>query len=125
MTQAGEFRHVIEIQAPVEEQDTAGQMDTGFSMIYEDVRAKIEPLSGREYIAARQVVAEVTTRIKIRRLPLVVADCRIIHTIEDDSPPTVEVYDILAVLPDPKTGLQYMTLMCVQRFAEGFRRGDT
>jgi head-tail adaptor len=99
-------------------------METSFSTIYEDIRAEIVPLSGREYIAARQVVADVTTRINIRRLPLVTANCRILRTIEDDSPPTVEVYDVLAVLPDPVSGLRYMNLMCVQRIAEGFRRGE-
>jgi hypothetical protein len=31
---------------------------------------------------------------------------------------------VLAVLPDPVSGLRYLTLMCVQRFAEGFRRGS-
>jgi head-tail adaptor len=123
VTQAGEFRDVIVIQRPVAVQDTFGQEDISYEVFEEDVRARITPLSGHEYIAARQVVADVTTRIKIRRIPGIEPSFRIVRTIEDDSPPTVETYDIAAVLPDPVSGLRYLTLLCVQRFAEGFRRG--
>lgn len=126
MIQAGILRHVISIQRPVATQDQLGQPSTQFADVLTGVRAAIVPLSGREYVSARQVVADVTTRITVRRFPesLIDPTCRILHTIVEDSPPTVEVYDILAVLPDPVSGLRYLTLMCVQRIAEGWRRGD-
>lgn len=124
MIQAGQLRDVIHIQKPVDVQDTTGQMDTAFETIHEDVRAEVHPLSGREYISADQIAADITTRITIRRIPGIEPNQRIIRVVEEDSPPTIEVYDIQSVLPDPVSGLRYLTLMCVQRFAEGWRRGD-
>jgi SPP1 family predicted phage head-tail adaptor len=123
MIQAGQLRQVITIQRPVATQDGTGQESAQFEDLYADIRAEVSPLSGNEYVAARQVNAEVTTRMMIRRLPDVDARCRVVRTITCDDPPTVEVYDILAVLPDLKSGLHYLTLMCVQRFADGWRRG--
>lgn len=127
MIQAGQFRHPVRIQQPVSTQDELGQMEPSFEDMFPDdpdIRAEIAPLSGREFVAARQVHADVTTRITLRRYPGVEASCRIVRTIEDDSPPTVEYYDILAVLPDNVSGRRYMTLMCVQRFSDGWRRGE-
>lgn len=124
MIQAGMLREVIVIQSPVEIQDSLGQLDIAYETLYEDVRAQIVPLSGREYITAKQVMADVTTRMMIRRIPNVTPNCRIVRTITTDDPVTVEVYDVLAVLPDAESGQQYLTLMCVQRIAEGFRRGE-
>jgi SPP1 family predicted phage head-tail adaptor len=92
MIQAGQLRHPIKIQIPVETQDDLGQQSTEFQDLYDlddKVRAEIVPLSGREYVAAKQVVAEVTTRMKIRFLPDVVPTCRILRPVQDDthSPP--------------------------------------
>lgn len=126
--QAGRLRHPVVIQRPVLVQDEAGQQSTQFEDLYGldvGLRAEIVPLFGREYIAAKQVNAEITTRITIRRLPNIEPDCRVVRFLEDgESPPTEEVYDILVSLPDPVSGLRYLTLMCVQRFAEGWRRGS-
>lgn len=124
--QAGILRHVITIQRPVVAQDELGQPSTTFEDVLTNVRAAIVPMSGREYITSKQVAADITTRITIRRYAnsLVEPTCRILHTIYEDSPPTVEVYDIMAVLPDPVSGMRYLTLMCAQRIAEGWRRGS-
>lgn len=120
---AGLLRHVVKIQRPVVTQDDAGQQSTTFEDLYVGVRAQIVPLSGREFVAASQVFAEMTTRMTIRWLPGIDASCRVIRSVEEDSPSFEEVYDIKACLPDPVSGVQYMTLMCIQRFAEGWRRG--
>lgn len=128
--QAGQLRDVIDIQVPVEMLDTAGQADTSYDNLYSDVRANIAPLSGREYIAARQIHEEITTRIKTRFYPEVTANCRIVRTVEarnittGDPIVTVEYYDVLAVLPDDVNGKEWLTMMCVQRISEGFRRGE-
>lgn len=124
MIQAGILRDVIDIQKPVEIQDSSGAMDTAFETIYSEVRANVYPLSGNEYVSAQQIVAGVTTRITIRRLPNIDPTCRIVRSLYDDSPVTIEIYDIQAVLPDAVSGKRYLTLMCAQRFAEGWRRGD-
>lgn len=121
MIQAGILREVIDIEQPVLQQDELGQRSPSFELLYENVRAAIVPLSGREYVAAKQVAAEITTRITIRRLPGIVPTCRVLRTLVGED--VTEVYDILAVLPDPVSGQRYLTLMCVQRTAEGFRRG--
>lgn len=124
MMQAGNLRQVVKIQKPVIVQDPAGQQSSDYADLYTCVRAQIVPLSGREYVAAKQVAADVTTRISIRRLPGIDPTCRVVRIIESDDPPTTEVYDVLAALPDPVSGLRYLTLMCVQRFAEGWRSGS-
>lgn len=126
MIQAGILRDVITIQRPVLQQDAAGQQSTAYEDLHTEVRAAVVPLSGREYVTAQQVAAEVTTRITTRRYPSVVPTCRVLRTITepDADGASVEVYDVLAVLPDPVSGLRYVNLMCAQRFAEGFRRGE-
>lgn len=125
MIQAGILRHVITIQQPVTTQDELNQDSNSFEDLYTCVRAAVVPLSGREYVAAVQVAADVTTRITIRRLPNITSNCRILRVVREvDGSETTEVYDVQAVLADPVSGLRYLNLMCAQRFAEGIRRGD-
>lgn len=122
--QAGQLRHVVTIQRPAPVQDAVGQESAEYVDLYTNVRAGVYPLSGREYVAAQQVAAEVTTRILIRYQPNINAGCRVLRENEDDSPPSIETYDVIAALPDDKTGRDYINLMCVQRLAEGWRRGE-
>lgn len=126
--QAGRLRWPVIIERPSETQLAGGQMSPAFDLVYDlddKVRAEIIPLSGREYVAAREVVAEVTTRITIRYFPGIEPTMRVKRPVDyTANPMTFEVYDILAVLPDPVSGRRHLTLMCAQRFAEGFRRGD-
>lgn len=128
MIQAGRLRWPVIIEGQSFEQNADGQMSPAFVALYEladDVRAEIIPLSGREYVTAREIAAEITTRITIRYLPDIEPTMRIKRPIDYTAPQMrFEVYDILAVLPDPVSGHRYLTLMCVQRFAEGFRRGE-
>lgn len=65
---AGELRHRITIQEQGETKDSFGA-DTLTWQDFATVWAAIEPLQGREYFAAQQVHAEVTTKIRIRYLP--------------------------------------------------------
>lgn len=121
--QAGTLRHLITLQRSTEVQDTAGQIEQDYEDI-ETVRASIEPLSGREYIAAQQVQAEVTTRIQVRYRPGFDATARILHL--DDSGENVEadIYDVQAALPDPVSGRRWITFLCIKRVSEGWRRGN-
>lgn len=64
--------------------------------------AAITPLSGREFIAAQAVQSEVAGRIVIRYRSDIKAAMR---GIEGD-----RIYNIQAVLPDPKSGREYLTL---------------
>ena len=62
---AGELRHVVEIQAPVETKDLHGQIVVTFPA-EATRRAKIEPLSGREAFYASAVQPLQTHRVTLR-----------------------------------------------------------
>lgn len=69
--------------------------------------AAIEPLSAREYIASAATQAVVTHRITIRYRTDVTAKMR---CVDGDG----KIYAIQAVLPDKKSGHEYLTLVCTQ-----------
>lgn len=118
------LRHVVTVQVPSQSQDDTGQMSSAYTDLA-TIRAKIHPLSGREFIAAQQVHAEVTTRITAYWQPGFDAVQRILHeSIEGLSPPEFDVYDILAVLPDPESGKHFVNFMAKRRISEGYRRGE-
>nr|WP_273544281.1 phage head closure protein [Luteimonas saliphila] len=96
------MRHRIELQAPVTTQDPiTGEMETTWQT-YARVWAEIVPLSAREFIAASAEQSEVRGRITIRRRADVNASHRAVHR--------GMAYDILGVLADPVSGLEYQTL---------------
>ena len=76
---AGELRHRVSIQAPVETQNTYGEPEISWSDIATGVQASIEPLRGREFFTARQEVGEVIARIKIRWRNDVTVEQRVVH----------------------------------------------
>ena len=73
--------------------------------------ARIEPLSGRDFIAAKAVQSEVTARVVLRYLDGIDATMRMLYR--------GKVYSIHAPLPDAKSGREYLTLMV----SEGVKRG--
>lgn len=121
---AGTLRHRIILERPIERQDEGGQVIDDFEPVTDrPIAAAIEPLGGREYFAAAQVAADVTTRIRIRfREDLVDETWRIRHIVRYKAPRVIEFYDITAVIPDAKTGRRELHLMCTKRRAEGWRR---
>lgn len=64
---AGSLRHRVTIQSKddSQSQDAYGSEAPTYTN-WATVWAEIEPLTGREFLAAKQITAEVTTRIKIR-----------------------------------------------------------
>lgn len=102
--EAGRLRHSILIQELVPDQDdTSGNVTntwTTFATVWADVR----PASIREFVAAGIQQAKVTTAVKIRYLPGVVQSMRILHG--------DQVFNVEGVLPDPKTGREWLTLPC-------------
>ncbi len=102
MTTAAIFRHRITIQEHVTGQDEAGQPVD----MWQDVAtvwAAVEPLRGREYFAAAQVQAEVTTRIRIRYRRGIRPDMRVLYD--------GRLYNINAVI-DPEERHMELQLMC-------------
>jgi len=64
--QAGQLRHTIIFQVPTTTTGSSGEELITYVDTIKNVPAAIEPLTGREYLAAKQIQEEVTTRITIR-----------------------------------------------------------
>ncbi len=99
---AGRFRHRITLQELVTGQDEAGQPVD----MWQDVAtvwAAVEPLRGREYFAAQQVQAEVTTRIRIRYRRGIRPEMRVLYD--------GRLFNILSVI-DPEERHVELQLMC-------------
>jgi SPP1 family predicted phage head-tail adaptor len=109
---AGKLRQRIDFQKPVFTQDpVSGEMIKDWIDVWIKVPASVEPLSAREFISAADTQAEVTARIGIRSRAGVNSTMRIIHR--------GKVYNIEGVLPDPKSGLEYLTLPCSEGVNDG------
>ena len=65
---AGDLRHRITVQYPVENQDSAGQPIPTWTTLF-SAWAAIEPLSAREYLSAQQANSDISIRIRIRARP--------------------------------------------------------
>jgi SPP1 family predicted phage head-tail adaptor len=72
----GKLRHRIAIEQVTETQDTDGAVIETWS-VFAVAQASIEPISGREYIAAQSTQAEVTHRIRLRYLSGVTPKMRV------------------------------------------------
>lgn len=99
---SGLFRHTILLQRPVEAQDP----NTGaVEVVWQDYAtrsAQHVPASVREFIAASAVQSEVKGRFTVRADEGITADMRVIHR--------GKAYQILGVMEDPDSGLEYLTL---------------
>lgn len=98
----GILRHRITIQELREGQDEAGQPVQEWQDVA-TVWGAVEPLRGREYFAAAQVQAEVTTRIRIRYSKGIKPDMRVLYD--------GRLYNINAVI-DPEERHMELQLMC-------------
>ena len=99
---SGKLRHQVVIQTKAQTQDPqTGELVVGWAE-FATVWASVEPLSARDFIAAQAGQSEITARITIRHRPGVLDTMRILHR--------GAVYSIQGVLPDPKSGLEYLTL---------------
>jgi SPP1 family predicted phage head-tail adaptor len=109
---AGALRHRVTIEEPIIEIDSDdGMQSQTWEPFASMISAEIVPLSGRELIAAQAVQSRVTTRIRIRNRPGVTAAMRVVHR--------QSIYNIAAIVPDPVSGTDYMTLMCETGVNEG------
>jgi SPP1 family predicted phage head-tail adaptor len=102
---AGNLRHRIAIQERLEEQDSdTGEITHVWATVSEmgNVPAEIVPLSAKEFIAAQATQSEIVARIVIRYREGIDATMRAVHN--------GAVYNIRGVLPDPRTGREWLTL---------------
>lgn len=105
MISAGRLRHLVAIDRAVETQNAFGEPVITWSL-FASVWARVEPLSGREYFAARQVSSEQMVKITARYLAGVTAKMRVTYG--------SNVYDIQDVIDVDKLGVE-MQLMCKVR----------
>lgn len=110
--QAGRLRHLVTFEALTVDLDSDGaQVETWAQAFGQPLRAEITPLSGRELIAAQAVHSKVTGRIRVRYRPGLTASMRAAHR--------GVIYDIAAVIPDPDSGFQHVTLLTTTGANEG------
>lgn len=99
---AGRLRHRITIKTRVDTKDgTTGAVAVTWTE-FATVMAEIVPLSAREFNQAAQMQSNLAARITIRYLGGVLPSMRIEHG--------STVYNIEGVLPDPKSGREWLTL---------------
>ena len=101
MMRAGKLRRQLEIQQAVESRDTTGAVVTTWGT-FATVHGSVEPLRGREFWAAREMQAEVDTRIRIRYLEGVTPKMQVL-----DGSRKFLIYSVI----DPESRHQEMQLM--------------
>lgn len=103
MIRAGQLRQRVTLRKPEAVKLPSGAVQTSWVDVAE-VWADFVPLSVREYIAQPGVGAQsvVSARVVIRYRADVDATWRLVHR--------GKLYDIAGVLPDPDSGLEYLTL---------------
>lgn len=108
---AGKLRHHVTLQSAEFSQDpVTGEVIPSWLEVAK-LWAAIEPLSGREFIAAAAGQSEVAARVVIRYRPGVTSAMRILHR--------GKVYNIQGVLADMDSGLDYLTLPCSEGVNDG------
>lgn len=118
---AGSLRHRLRLKSRRDTQNATGEVVSTYVLLGE-VWGSIEQLSGREFFSAQQEQSAATTRIIIRYRPGIDTTTQV----EDISPAAQlgpEIYDVLHVAEDKRSGRQELQLMCERRTAEGFQRG--
>jgi SPP1 family predicted phage head-tail adaptor len=109
---AGRFKHRVTFEELITDLDSDGAMVQDWvSPFPRAISAEIRPLSGRELIASQSVQSKVNTRIKVRYRPGFKPSMRGVHR--------GLIYNIEAVIPDPDSGISYLTLLCSSGTNEG------
>lgn len=101
---AGKLRHKVSIQQNIETQQSDGSMVPSWVDVYPKLYAEIAPLSAREFLASGTQEMGIQTRITIRYKKNIKAKMRLLH---GDT-----IYNIESILPDPLSGMEYLTLLC-------------
>lgn len=101
---AGRLRHKLIIQQATETQGTTGELAVSWG-IFATVWGAVEPLRGREFFAAQELQAEVTTRIRMRYLAGVTPKMRVLYG---------ETIFLINAVIDPEMRHRELQLMCVE-----------
>lgn len=112
MIDAGRLRHRVTIEEPTETQNaTTGAIAVTWSALWTNVPAEVAPRSGREFLAAQQLQAEVSTLITFRWRDGLTPKMRIVHG--------ARIYNPATFLPDPDSGREYIVAACSEGLNEG------
>lgn len=112
MIEAGKLRHRVDFERRIDSQDPdTGEVRPIWVSVAKSVPAAIEPLSVREYIAAKSMQSEITTRIVVRYRPGLNAAMRIKHG--------ARIFNPQGFLADKDSGLEYLTIPCSDGVNEG------
>ena len=104
------FRHRVVVYSQVELIDSNGDHSKEWQYVT-TIWATVQPLSGRELLLAQQVQSNVTANVVTRYRDDINATCRLEHN--------GTIYNILAVIRDPQSGLEWMTLQCATGTNDG------
>ena len=75
---AGDLDQRVTVERYTSTEDELGQPIQSWAPLF-TTWAAVEPLTGREYLAAQAAVSEVTARIRMRFRPWMTAEDRVIH----------------------------------------------
>lgn len=108
---AGKLRHRVQIQRWMEgiQDPETGDISSDWVDL-KAVWASVEPLSVKEFIQAGAGQSQITARIKMRFRDIKAAD-RILHR--------DKIYNVTGALPDPRSGLDYITCPCTEGVNNG------
>lgn len=99
---AGDLDQRVTVERFTSTQDELGQPIESWAPLF-TCWAAVEPLTGREYLAAQAAVSEVTARIRMRFRPWMTAQDRVIHN--------GTIYGIESLV-DVRSGHRELVLMC-------------
>ena len=99
---AGQLDQRVTVERFSRTEDELGQPIEAWAPLF-TCWAAVEPLTGREYIAAQAAVSEVTARIRMRFRPWMTAEDRVIHN--------GTTYNIVSLI-DVRSDHRELVLMC-------------
>lgn len=121
--QAGQLRHIADIEVVIDEQDAFGTPTTNYETWQANVPFDFSDYRVSETMASKEIVSTVLTYLTMRWHPGLTNKMRIRHVVDHStSPPTADYYDVQGVLRDP-TLRMWMQLVCIKRDAAGYRIG--
>lgn len=112
--QAGKLRHRIDIEefTQVRDPNTGEFAEPAWVAKWPKCPARVEPLSARDLVAAKEAQSEATARMVIRYRPDVLPTMRIIYR--------GQVYSIEGPpLEDDKSGQEYLTILVSKGVKDG------
>ena len=99
---AGDLDQRVTVERYTSTEDELGQPIQSWAPLF-TCWAAVEPLVGREYLAAQAAVSEVTARIRMRFRPWMTAQDRVIHN--------GTTYNIVSLI-DVRSDHRELVLMC-------------